>query len=353
MSLIKHKKIWEGVAQVEAKLSPLFQENPDRDIIVISQPVTRDLHRRLTERIRDGQKHKKLTLFLTTNGGDPDGAYRIARCIRNHYEHVRIVIPAWCKSAGTLITIVADELAIGDMGELGPLDIQVLKNSELWERSSGLDIMQALGAVHSHAQEAFQHNLMSIRNSARLSTKLAGEFAATIAVGVTAPLYAQIDPLRIGEMQRAMRIAHEYGQRLNTYTNSLTDGALERLIADYPAHSFVIDRKEATELFRTVKKPTEAEDNFCTLVPEVQSQSGYGPVFVFPEAPSQPTEEQNNGKDHAESAQNGSGNAKGKPGSVDRGNPAPPDGQGRPIRVPRKSASARSNGSKRTGVRTA
>lgn len=259
----------------------LLASCPDRDIIVVSRTISRSLHKDLSEQIATHQKQRRCTVFLTTRGGDPDGGYRIARCLKHHYEHVRLVIPSLCKSAGTLVAIGADELVIGDLGELGPLDIQVRKASELEERSSGLDIIQALEVVQNHAREAFHRTLVEIRRGSRLSTKLAGEMAATVAIGVAAPLYSQIDPNRLGEMQRAMRIALEYGERLNRTTNSLQQNALELLVAEYPSHSFVIDRKEASELFNSVQSPTQAEDNFCrTLWHVLGEESDRGPYFV-------------------------------------------------------------------------
>nr|WP_307731895.1 hypothetical protein [Massilia sp. H27-R4] len=192
-----------------------------------------------------------------------------------------MVIPSLCKSAGTLVVIGADEVVIGDLGELGPLDIQVRKSSELEERSSGLDIIQALGAAQDHTRQAFHSTLVEIRRGGRLSTKLAGEFAATVAIGVAAPLYSQIDPNRLGEMQRAMRIAHEYGQRLNKSSKALRAGALENLVASYPSHSFVIDRKEASELLTNVQSPTQEENDFCEMFWIVLGeQSGHGPMYI-------------------------------------------------------------------------
>ena len=318
--------------QKEQHLAALFAESQDRDIIVISAGINRELHRALTREVRANQKHKRCTLFLTTFGGEPAGAYRIARCLRHHYEHLRIVIPSYCKSAGTLIVIVADELAIGDLGELGRLDIQVLKDSEVAERSSGLDIIQALGAAQLHAQDTFHSGLLSIRNSARLSTKLAGEFAAKLAVGLAEPLYAQIDPIKLGEMQRAMRIAYEYGVRLNEYTSSLTKGALDRLVADYPAHGFVIDRKEAAELFRTVTKPTEAEDNFCiTLAAVLDTQTSTGPQFFIPQEDS--GKEDDHGTSLAGPHQQGASTSPEPATSEISGNSAAPNGQGDAVRI--------------------
>lgn len=249
--------------------------------MLISRAISRELHYDLSILIAKSQRNKNCTLFLTTLGGDPDGGYRIARCLQHYYEHIRVVIPSLCKSAGTLVVIGANEVVIGDLGELGPLDIQLRKPTELEERGSGLDIIQALEAAHDHIQHAFHRTLLEIRRGGRLSTRLAGEFAARLAVGVAAPLYSQIDPNRLGETQRAMRIAHEYGQRLNQRCNALRDGALENLVASYPSHSFVIDRKEAAELFTNVQAPSMEENDFCCAFwYSLGEQSGQGPMYI-------------------------------------------------------------------------
>jgi hypothetical protein len=266
--------------EITAAIEQLTASTPGRDLILISHGISRDLHVQLSTLLK-GKQHQKCTLFLTTRGGDPDGAYRIARCLRHHYDHVRLVIASLCKSAGTLIAMAADELIIGDLGELGPLDIQVRKASELEERSSGLDIIQALQAVQNHAREAFHNTLVEIRRGGRLSTRLAGEFAANLATGVAAPLYNQIDPNRLGEMQRAMRIAFEYGERLNARCDSLHPDALETLVGGYPSHSFVIDRIEAASLFKHVAPPSAEETSLSELLWHLLGeQSGHGPMFL-------------------------------------------------------------------------
>ncbi len=259
----------------------LYAADPNRDYIVVSHAVSRQLHYKLSSLIASKQRNKACTLFLTTYGGDPNGGYRIGRCLRHHYtQNIRLVVPSFCKSAGTLVAIAADELGIGDFGELGPLDIQVRKASELEESSSGLDIMQALQAVTLHTQVTFHRMLMESRGLG-LSTKLCSEFAGQVVSGIAAPLFSQIDPIRLGEMQRAMRVAFEYGSRLDKYGQNLKDGALVRLINNYPAHGFVIDRKEASELFERVSHLTDAEKMFCNAVWEsVGSQTDIDPVMV-------------------------------------------------------------------------
>jgi len=262
-------------------LEAIRDEDAQRDYLVISHRIDRSLHTKVSRLLDQRRKFETCTVFLTTLGGDPDAGYRIARCLRHHYKRVRLAVPSYCKSAGTLIAISADELGIGDLGELGPLDIQVRKGSELQESSSGLDIMQALQAVTSHTQDAFHRLLVGTRGLG-LSTKLCAEFAATVASGIAAPLIGQIDPIRLGEMQRATRVALEYGQRLNNYTSNLKSDSLSRLIGEYPAHSFVIDRKEATELFNNVTHLTNAEKVLCDAIWTIveRQQADFDPVLV-------------------------------------------------------------------------
>lgn len=64
------------------------------------------------------------------------------------------------------------------------------------------------------------------------------------AVGLFAPITGQIEPIRLGETQRANR----NGIRLHA------DAAtLKRLREDYPSHDFILDCDEGKELFKSVR----------------------------------------------------------------------------------------------------
>jgi hypothetical protein len=85
-----------------------------------------------------------------------------------------------------------------------------------------------------------------------ISTKMACDVACQLATGLFQPLTAQLDPQRMGEMERMMTIAKAYGERLGK--ENLKDGALQKLIEEYPSHSFIIDYVEAKGLFKKVSK---------------------------------------------------------------------------------------------------
>ena len=283
-------------------LEQLYDAHPDRDFLIVSHTINRELHAKVSKLIATRSKDRACTLFLTTYGGDANGGYRVARALRNHYSHLRVVVPSFCKSAGTLITIAADEIAIGDLGELGPLDVQVRKGSELLESNSGLDITQALQAVTEHAEEVFKRVLVGMRKLG-LGTKMSSELAVTLAGSVASPLMAQIDPMRVAEMQRAVAVAYAYGQRLDAYSSNLKDNALERLIGDYPAHGFVIDRKESQELFHRVGKLSYAEQAFSDAAWEHLEKESKVAVLAPPKKVETAGDENENGDQHSATSQ--------------------------------------------------
>lgn len=190
-------------------------------------------------------KKKKCGLVLTTSGGDPDAGYRIIRCIKRYYSYLTLYVFGHCKSTGTLMALGADEIVMSDFGEFGPLDIQLAKDDELYSYS-GLNFAQSLMSLNEHLFNSFEHNFLEIkrRSGGGITTKTASEICSKMAIGLISPISAQIDPVKLGEVQRAMQIANEYGRRLNE-----NDGLIGRLIVGYPSHGFVIDFEECQNIF--------------------------------------------------------------------------------------------------------
>lgn len=120
-------------------------------------------------------RSSRATLFLTTFGGDLHAAYRMVRSLQQHYPEITLLIVGPCKSAGTLIAIGSTELVFGPIGELGPLDVQMVKQDEILPVSSGLDSVQALALLTDHAFMTFESYLLKITSSSRgsISTKTA------------------------------------------------------------------------------------------------------------------------------------------------------------------------------------
>ena len=203
-------------------------------------------------------------LVLSTMGGNIDSAYRIARYLRETYQHVTALVSGMCKSAGTLICIGANEVVIGDTGELGPLDVQVREPDELFSYTSGLAIPQALAFLEGSMLNAVRAVLLDVSGGGGLSVERAAEIAVRTASGAFAPIYAQINPARLGEDARFQEVALEYAERL--VGGAMNREGLAALVYGYASHSFVIDREEARGLLGNVREPTESESKLAFML---------------------------------------------------------------------------------------
>lgn len=218
--------------------------------------------------IRSHATRKNALLFLSTLGGDADSAYRIARSLQRKYDTGRLIVYVYffCKSAGTLLTVAADEIVISDEGELGPLDVQLNKPDELAERISGLAPTQALTILRTESYKVFEDalNETRVRSGLQITTKMAAELASQMAIGLFRPIYEQLDPMRLAETERAVSVADAYGSRI--IRRNTSKASLDRLITAYPSHTFVIDREEAKKLFQNVREPDAQESKLISLL---------------------------------------------------------------------------------------
>lgn len=247
----------------------------DTDVFGYAGPIDRAGYERVCDAIPASRRSKAL-LYLCTSGGDPNAGYRIARAFIHNYgaENFRVAIPTDCKSAGTLICIGATQLVMFDSGELGPLDVQFQKQDEIFQQSSGLDILRGMTHLENGALQTFNQYLMDINGGSGLSTKTASEIASNLVIGLYNPIFGQVDPIKLGEMRAALQIAHHYGTRLNEKSGILKADSLRKLINEYPTHGFVIDRAEARTLFERVVPPTDNEIALAGFVTEIMWQKG-------------------------------------------------------------------------------
>lgn len=245
-----------------------FQATEDTDVFIYFGPIERQGYDLLCEAfhaVRTPRLHA--TLILSTYGGDPHAAFRIARALSHRYPQgdIKVLVPGWCKSAGTLICIGANELLLADSSELGPLDVQVLKPDEMIGRMSGLDILRGMESLKDGILMSFRQFLVDINAGTGMTTKSAADVATKLAIGIYEPILQQVDPMRLGEMEAALQIAYDYGSRLDERYRNLQANALQRLVHAYPSHSFVIDRKEARSLFKRVRTLEQNESIIASI----------------------------------------------------------------------------------------
>jgi len=115
--------------------------------------------------VREALPHhgRHLDLVLRSPGGCVCCAYVIARELRRRFERVGAFVPLATKSAATLIALAADELVLGDLGELGPLDAQSdnLGTDSRPDRSC-LKLSEALALLKGYTRDACEELARSL-----------------------------------------------------------------------------------------------------------------------------------------------------------------------------------------------
>jgi ATP-dependent protease ClpP protease subunit len=104
----------------------------------IAAPIDRDDLLGIVDLLHRVQAGADLDLLLHTPGGDIDAAEKLILTIRNTVgtATLRIVVPDFAKSAGTMMAVGADRIVMSDTSELGPIDPQVAlqdgKGNRIW-----------------------------------------------------------------------------------------------------------------------------------------------------------------------------------------------------------------------------
>jgi hypothetical protein len=256
------------------------------DVIVFHGEITVETSERCIALVpAKADRAKDVLMALVTPGGDADAAFRIARNLQNCYEKFTILVPGACKSAGTLLATGAHRIVMGTDGELGPLDVQLLKPDDLFERTSGLAADAAMDLLEQRAIRMYNRFVTEILTEfgPRLSVKTASHTAATLVSELMGRVYAQFDPMKMGENYRQVRVAQHYCEQLEVAAQNFVSGeAIALLINYFPSHTTVIDRPTARQMFKRVDQPDEIMQSLIVsirrLIPRDQTQASIGLV---------------------------------------------------------------------------
>ena len=78
-----------------------------------------------------GLKGPDLDLILHSPGGSPEAAEAIVSYLRSKFNDIRVIVPSLAMSAATMIACGADRIVMGKHSFLGPIDPQLLIQTQL------------------------------------------------------------------------------------------------------------------------------------------------------------------------------------------------------------------------------
>lgn len=95
----------------------------------IAAPLERDDVAGFVDLLHNVIKGTDIDLLLHTGGGDTDAAEKLTALVRVTVDKgwLRVVVPDFAKSAGTLMALAADRIIMSATSELGPIDPQVIR----------------------------------------------------------------------------------------------------------------------------------------------------------------------------------------------------------------------------------
>lgn len=190
------------------------------------------------------KREKPILLVLMNLGGSIEAGYLISKtCKRLSNGKFLVAIPRKAKSAATLLALGADEMHMGLMSELGPIDPQFGGFPALGMKNA-LAILADLACKHPGA------------------APMLGEY-----------LQSKLDLRILGYFERINDSAVQYAERLLS-GKTLPVGQSAASLADhfvnhYKDHGFVIDFDEAKDLLGdAVVKHESREYNFANAIYE-------------------------------------------------------------------------------------
>lgn len=212
-----------------------------------------------------GQQIPELDVIIESPGGSPDDAFQIATLIRKHSGKASAVVPFWAKSAGTMIALAMDEIVLGELAQLGPIDTNVrTRNDKHWPKQlSSLEIVRAMRETQSSALTLWKLAAKLVLEDEQLTVHGAYELASGFVGHVSGKNFNPVQLEQFGESVRALEITKNYTKSLLMRHRRLNEQAAkriaERLVEGYASHGYVIDAQELADIGLQARVATGAE----------------------------------------------------------------------------------------------
>ena len=222
-------------------------------------------------------RQKTISLFLYTRGGDMITPIRLIKLIRSYADEVEMIIPYRAHSAGTLISIGADKIVMGRLGELSPVD-----------PSTGHPFNPENPINKKQKMEISVEDL----NSYFLLAKEKAGVKDEQMVNVFEDLTAKIHPLSLGNAYRATRMAKQITEKLllmhfdKNSDKEKINSIVKEITGDICIHGYPITRDEADSLGLNMIEPdSELEKTMWELyenyAEKMELKKKFDPVAIL------------------------------------------------------------------------
>jgi Serine dehydrogenase proteinase len=190
----------------------------------------------LYECLRRTGRTDAIDLVLSTGGGTITSTRQIAMLLREFTDHLTILVPHRARSAGTLLCLGADDLVLGPMAELGPVDATMDSDGVPAPDAPGVVSAQDIRAFRSMAQDWF------------------GVERAEDRLQVLGLLATRFFPTSLSSFYRFDRLVREVAAELLTWQlpgdehAGRRDQIVDKLVSGYHSHDVILSRRDVRAL---------------------------------------------------------------------------------------------------------
>jgi hypothetical protein len=194
------------------------------------------------ERLAEIGSTKSVDLFLYTTGGITIVGWGLVNLIREFCERFGVIIPFKAHSCGTLIALGADEIIMGKLGQLSPVDPSVTSPHN--PQAPGQQQPGALSVLPISVED-----VVGYLDLARKEANLSGDASMTT---IFHQLAERVHPLALGSVYRAKEQIRMLSKKLlQFHMTADSEGEMDRIVTtltrELYSHDYIIGRNEAKE----------------------------------------------------------------------------------------------------------
>lgn len=256
----------EGIALAAGRLEELRNIPQFLYIADVGREEAMALRNAISRFIEEKGRKPEIDVVLHSLGGDPNAAYVIIKTLRKFFGRVNMIIPAYAKSAATLLALGASEIILDSFGEFGPLDTQVARernDSPTFQWQTALVDESSLEMIEKRANAQFFKLFTDIycNNEVNIErTELSRQVLHFLAEFYS-PLLHKVDPYQLGENNRNLGIAETYGGKILALYSDISVEQGSRLVHflahQCPHHGYIIDDVELRNFGMHAKHSSE------------------------------------------------------------------------------------------------
>ena len=237
------------------------QGYPQGAVPDLATMIASDAIRPFYEHLEMIEHQDRIDLFLYSRGGDTNVPLRLVRLIREHCKYFSVLVPFRAYSAATMICLGADEIVMGTMGEISPVDPTTANVF------NPIDPLNPTGRWPISVEDVTAYFTLA-REIAKLETE---ESAQRVFKALT----DKINPIALGNVHRTYNLIRILVPKLlglhmdsaQVKNKEKMEKIVETLTETLYTHSYPISRKEAGDIIglKVLEPPQKMEDLMWSL----------------------------------------------------------------------------------------